>query len=82
MRTRVPVVLTPGIVGGHVRTMRGFEGPAAVGSRFVVYSDGISSRLSSEEIGLLRRADACQLVMETHRKAHDAATVMVVDVEG
>jgi negative regulator of sigma-B (phosphoserine phosphatase) len=82
MRTRVPVVLTPGVVGTNVRKLRGFEGPAPSGSRFVLYSDGISSRLSSEEIGLLQRADACRLVMEKHRKVHDDATVMVVDVEG
>jgi negative regulator of sigma-B (phosphoserine phosphatase) len=81
IRTRVPVVLTPGIVGGRMRSLRPFEGPAATGSRFVLYSDGISSRISSEEIGRLGRIDACQRVMDKHRKAHDDATVMVVDVE-
>ncbi|HEY2512333.1 MAG TPA: PP2C family serine/threonine-protein phosphatase [Polyangiaceae bacterium] len=82
IRTRVPVVLTPGIVGGHVRVLRPFEGPAPPGSRFVLYSDGISSRFSNEEIGLLPRVEACRHLMEKHRKAHDDATVMVVDVEG
>jgi phosphoserine phosphatase RsbX len=82
IRTRVPVVLTPGIIGGTVRVLRPFEGPAARGSRFVLYSDGISSRFSNEEIGLLPRLEACRRVMEKHRKPHDDATVMVVDVEG
>jgi negative regulator of sigma-B (phosphoserine phosphatase) len=82
IRTRIPVVLTPGIIGGTVRVFRPFEGPAAPGSRFVLYSDGISSRFSNEEIGLLPRLEACRRVMEKHRKSHDDATVMVVDVEG
>ena len=82
IRTRVPVVLTPGIVGGSVRVLRPFEGPAPSGSRFVLYSDGISSRFSNEEVGLLPRGEACRRLMEKHRKAHDDATVMVVDVEG
>jgi negative regulator of sigma-B (phosphoserine phosphatase) len=81
LRTKIPVVLTPGIVGGQIRTMRGFEGPAPVGTRFVVYSDGISSRMSNDEIGLLPRVDACRIVMEKHRRSHDDATVMIVDVE-
>jgi phosphoserine phosphatase RsbX len=81
LRTRVPIVLTPGIVGGNMRTLRPFEGPAVAGSRFVLYSDGISSRFSNEEIGLLARPEACRRVMEKHRKPHDDATVMVVDVE-
>jgi negative regulator of sigma-B (phosphoserine phosphatase) len=81
LRTKIPVVLTPGIVGGQVRVMRGFDGAAAVGSRFVVYSDGISSRMSSDEIGLLPRAVACRAIMERHRRSHDDATVMIVDVE-
>jgi len=82
LRTKVPVVLTPGIVGGHhIRVMRAFDGPAPVGSRFIVYSDGISSRMSGDEVGLLSRADACRTIMEKHRRAHDDSTVMVVDVE-
>lgn len=82
LRTKVPVVLTPGIVGGNVRVFRPFEGPAGSSSRFVVYSDGISSRFSNEEIGILPRSVACRHIMEKHRKPHDDATVMVVDVEG
>jgi negative regulator of sigma-B (phosphoserine phosphatase) len=81
IRARIPVVLTPGIVGTSIRTLRPFEGPAGPGSRFVVYSDGISARFSNEQIGLLKREEACSLVMEKHRRAHDDATVMVVDVE-
>jgi negative regulator of sigma-B (phosphoserine phosphatase) len=81
IRARIPIVLTPGIVGTSLRTLRPFEGPAGPGSRFVVYSDGISARFSNEQIGLLKREDACKLVIEKHRREHDDATVMVVDIE-
>src|SRR5262249_54955411 len=79
-KTRLPVVLTPGIVGVNVRRVSVFEGGAGPGVRVVLYSDGIASSILSEDIGSLPRASACDTLMEKFRKKHDDATVLVADV--
>lgn len=80
-RVKLPVVLTPGIVGMNMRTLHVFEGLAGAGSRLVLYSDGISSSILSDDLGALPRETACERLMEKFRKSHDDATVMVADVE-
>lgn len=79
--TRVPVMLTPGILGSRVRSYRVFESPLARGDRIVIFSDGISTQLSVDDTSLLPPDKACQLIMDKHRRTHDDATILVVDVE-
>jgi negative regulator of sigma-B (phosphoserine phosphatase) len=83
-RAKVPATLTPGVLGGQMNKLRLFQAELAPGDRLVVFSDGISSRFDEEAA---RRPEAfnalatCQAIMAHHRKAHDDATVLVVDVE-
>jgi phosphoserine phosphatase RsbX len=82
-RGRIPSTLTPGVLGGilTLSRLRLFEADLAAGDRFVVFSDGISTRFDDEAS---RRAPAlavCQAIMERHRKPHDDATVLVTDIE-
>jgi negative regulator of sigma-B (phosphoserine phosphatase) len=83
IRGRIPATLTPGVLGGilTLSRLRLFEADLALGDRFVLFSDGISSRFDDEAS---RRAPAlaiCQAIMERHRKPHDDATVLVTDIE-
>jgi negative regulator of sigma-B (phosphoserine phosphatase) len=80
--TRVPVMLTPGILGSRVRAYRIFESPLAPSDRLVIFSDGISSHLSIDEMQHLPPSEACQAIMDRYRRSHDDATVLVADVEG
>lgn len=79
--TRVPVMLTPGILGSRVRSYRVFESPLARSDRLIIFSDGISAHLSVDEIHHLPPQQACRLIMDRHRRSHDDATVLVADVE-
>ena len=80
-RVKLPVLLTPGIIGMNMRTLHVFEGNVGVGSRIVLYSDGISSSILGEDLGALPRDKACERLMEKFRKSHDDATLMIADVE-
>jgi negative regulator of sigma-B (phosphoserine phosphatase) len=79
-RARIPIVLTPGIVGSQLRRPRVFGGDLPDGDRIVVFSDGVSARFSLDDARELSPAEACRAIMKTHRRAHDDATVMVADL--
>jgi negative regulator of sigma-B (phosphoserine phosphatase) len=79
--TRVPVMLTPGILGSRVRAYRIFESPLAPSDRLVIFSDGISSHLSIDELAHLRPGEACQAIMDRYRRDHGDAAGLVADVE-
>jgi negative regulator of sigma-B (phosphoserine phosphatase) len=81
LNVKIPIMLTHGIVGARIRALRGFHGAAGAGCRFVLYSDGISTAIAREDLRTLPRAAACRAMMEKHRKPHDDATIMIVDLE-
>jgi negative regulator of sigma-B (phosphoserine phosphatase) len=78
---RVPALLTPGIVGARMRKLHVFEAPLAASERLVLFSDGLSSRLTARDADGLTGAAACEAFMRLHRRTHDDATVMVVDMK-
>lgn len=77
-------VLTPGILGhgfrGRARRLRPFSGSVRAGSRLVLFSDGISARLALAPVRSLSPDDACRAILDEFGRAHDDATVIVVDV--
>jgi phosphoserine phosphatase RsbX len=79
--TRVPAVLTPGILGASINRLRTFEGRVAVGDRLVIFSDGISSRMELERLRGLAPGAACDALMTQYRRTHDDSTVLVTDLE-
>jgi negative regulator of sigma-B (phosphoserine phosphatase) len=78
----VPVILSPGVLGGSVRQFRVFRGQLHALTRMVIFSDGISSRFSLERMRQLTAADACKRIVSEHAHAHDDATVLVADFDG
>jgi phosphoserine phosphatase RsbX len=81
-KVKVPVMLTPGIIGSNMRTLHVFEAPLGIGSRIVLFSDGISTSIMGDDLAARPHGAACEGLMEKFRKKHDDATVMVADVEG
>jgi negative regulator of sigma-B (phosphoserine phosphatase) len=78
----VPVVLSPGVLGGSVRQFRIFHGQLHPRSRLVLFSDGISARFSLETLRHVPAADACHQLLSQHGRAHDDATALVADFDG
>jgi negative regulator of sigma-B (phosphoserine phosphatase) len=77
---RVPIVLTPGIIGGRLRSPRVFSGELGSRDRVVIFTDGVSSRFSLKDVRNLSPADACREILERGRRTHDDATVLVADI--
>lgn len=76
----VPIVLSPGVLGVRVRQYRVFRGKLNAESRIIVHSDGISPRFAARELMPLSAEQACHQLLETHGRAHDDASVLIVDV--
>jgi negative regulator of sigma-B (phosphoserine phosphatase) len=81
-KDRVPVVLTPGILGGSTFRPRVFEGSLSSGARLLLFSDGVSPRMDLERFAKLSAESACKSLMERYRRSHDDATLLVVDIQG
>jgi negative regulator of sigma-B (phosphoserine phosphatase) len=79
---RIPAVLTPGILGGGpVPRMKLFDAPLSGRGRIVVFTDGVSARMSLEDVAGLAPREACRALMDRHRRPGDDATVLVTDFE-
>jgi len=76
----VPVVLSPGVLGGRVLRFRVFRGELNEGSRLIVHSDGVSPKFSARELSSLSPEQACRHLLETYGRAHDDASVLIADV--
>lgn len=77
---KVPIMLSPGILGSHVRRFRSFSAILDVPTRLVIYSDGISARFSFDELDTLSPSAACERLFGTRARAHDDASVLVADL--
>jgi negative regulator of sigma-B (phosphoserine phosphatase) len=76
--TRIPVVLSPGILGvGRVR-LRTFSGRLSRGCRLFLFSDGISRRAPFLELANVPADQACRQLIERYRRGYDDASVLVV----
>ncbi|MEZ4307062.1 MAG: hypothetical protein R3F14_03325 [Polyangiaceae bacterium] len=79
-RTRVPVVLTPGILGVSLRRPRRFESTLSSAGRLLIFSDGISPRMDLDRVDRLPPEPACRALVERYRRNHDDATLLVADL--
>jgi negative regulator of sigma-B (phosphoserine phosphatase) len=77
---RVPIMLTPGILGGRLKRPRAFGGTLPIKDRLVIFTDGVSARFSLRDVHGLSPADACRAILERGRRTHDDATVLVADL--
>ena len=80
-RCAAPVMLSPGILGVSVRRYRVFEGPVSPGARMLLFSDGITTRISTDTYFGMTAAQTSETILERASYPHDDATVLVVDVE-
>jgi negative regulator of sigma-B (phosphoserine phosphatase) len=78
--SKLPIVLSPGVIGAQMRKPRAFVGDLADGDRLVMFSDGLSSRFALLDFRNLAPAEACRSIFAANRRPHDDATVVVMDV--
>jgi negative regulator of sigma-B (phosphoserine phosphatase) len=76
----VGVPLTPGILGRRVRRLVEYNARLAPGERLALFSDGISARMSLQDHRDLPARAACEEILRCHGRAHDDASVVIVDV--
>lgn len=74
------MVPVPGIVGVRARSFRGFEAALSTGARLVLFSDGISSRFSLDELTVRDTERAADSLFERCARDHDDATLVVLDI--
>lgn len=80
--SRIPLMLTPGILGRSLREIRCFRGPFGPGSRVALFSDGLSSRFALSEVDTLTPKRACETLIAQYGRRQDDTTVLVADVGG
>jgi negative regulator of sigma-B (phosphoserine phosphatase) len=78
----VPLVLSPGILGHQVSRFRVAQAELRSGARVALVSDGVSLRFRLEELRHLAPAEACNFIIQRHRRQEDDATVLIADLKG
>lgn len=78
---KLPILLSPGVLGARVQSFRICRGELPSGARLVLFSDGISQRAPLESLRHLAPDPLCDTLMREHRKSDDDATVLVCDTE-
>lgn len=77
---RLPFVLTPGVLGVRLRQPRSCRIAPPLSDRFVLFSDGISSRFDLKSLRSQSPRELAAHLFAFHRHTHDDSTVVVVDV--
>lgn len=78
---RLPILLSPGVLGARVENFRFFQGELPPRARLVCFSDGISRRAPFEDMRGLAPDAFCKAVMDGYRLPVDDSTVLVCDLE-
>ena len=76
----VPLVLSPGVLGARVAKFHVCQWTLKQGARLALFSDGISSRVTWEDVRKLPPESACRYVFDRFRKKEDDATILIADV--
>lgn len=77
----ISLPLTPGIIGRGLRRPKVIDFDWTGPQRMVFFTDGVSSRFGLEEVDGIEADQACDTLFERHRREHDDATLVLVDLE-
>ena len=78
---RLPLVFSAGLLGVRVRKFHVCQATIPPRARFVLFSDGISSRTPVDEMRGMSAGAVCDAIMQKYRRKEDDATVLVADAE-
>jgi negative regulator of sigma-B (phosphoserine phosphatase) len=77
---KLPILLSPGVLGARVANFRVCRGEVVPGARLVLFSDGISHRVPLDSLRHLDPEGLCDELMSRYRKPIDDATVVACDL--
>jgi len=77
---KLPILLSPGVLGARVAHFRVCRGEVTQGARLVLFSDGISARALIDSMRHLDPEALCDAMMSQYRKPIDDATVVACDL--
>jgi len=79
--SKLPLLLTPGVLGLRLRAPRIVRGTFTVTTRVVIFTDGISGRIDVPSVDGIAPEAASSSLLQHHRREHDDATVAIADIE-
>lgn len=80
-QSKLPFVLTPGVLGVRLNRPKTSTLAAPMVERFVLFSDGISGRFDMKAHVKASPSELASHIFANHRHTHDDSTVLVVDVK-
>ncbi|NUP12538.1 MAG: SpoIIE family protein phosphatase [Polyangiaceae bacterium] len=78
---RIPLVLTPGVLGMRMTEPKVFQARFAAGDRLAIFSDGVRATFDLDETRTLPPEQAAKAIVDRYGRHHDDATVLVADLE-
>ncbi len=78
--TRIPFVLSPGILGSHHSALRLFRQPLGQGDYFAVFSDGIQRTMSLDGPREASLEDRCDRLFDAYATPNDDVTLLLAEV--
>lgn len=73
-------VLSPGILGRRVASLRVFEYTMVPRMRLMMFSDGVRRSADLSAVRELSPGAACEAILEVHREPMDDSTVLIADL--
>lgn len=81
LRAEIPLISSAGILGVRVQKFRICRATINAACRIVIFSDGISNPTSLGEFQAVPPQQACDGLLQRHRRTYDDATVLIADLE-
>lgn len=77
----IPLVLSAGVLGQRVPRYRVCQGQLLKSARIALFTDGVSTRASLQEVRGIAPDAACRLLFDRHRRKEDDATILIADLD-
>jgi phosphoserine phosphatase RsbX len=77
----IPLVLSAGVLGQRVVKYRVCQGLLGSSARIALFTDGLSTRVSLQEVKGFAPDAACRVLFDRHRRKEDDATILIADLQ-
>lgn len=81
VRAEIPLISSAGILGVRVQKFRICKATITSACRLVLFSDGLTNPTSIAEFQSVSPQQACEGLLQRHRRTYDDATVLIADLE-
>jgi negative regulator of sigma-B (phosphoserine phosphatase) len=81
VRADIPLISSAGILGVRVQKFRICKATLESACRLVLFSDGLTNPTGIGDVQALPPQQACDNLLNRHRRTYDDATVLIADLE-